>query len=144
MLKKEYNNTDYTVAQINNAVEQIVNNEKSDYKIEGYHPDSVMLLCRTGYNWSIITEIMWDKVDANHLDIIIECRNSIDNASAVQVQHEYEERHLNKISDHFFKYVNSPIVPVKEDTSSAKMIGIILGILIILLIVSYFVYKTMG
>lgn len=132
MIRKEYNNTDYTPTQINNAVEQIVANDKSDYKIEGYNPDSVMLLCRTGYNWSIITEVMWDKVDDQHVDVLIECRNKENSAATSHIQREYEERHIDKVTNLFFKYIDQKpsAVPVKK-ASSGKVVAIILGVIVI-------------
>jgi hypothetical protein len=131
MLRREYNNTEYTPSQINDAVERIVANDKLDYKIEGYNPDSVKLLCRTGYNWSIITEIMWDKADAAHLDILIECRNSNDNNAASQIQRDYEERHIDKVSNLFFKYINDPVVAVAKRVAPARWPVVVLGIVLI-------------
>lgn len=125
MVKKEYNNTNYSVKQIERAIDMILADHKSDFKLEGYYTDAALIRCRNGYSWNLLAEIMWDKVDTGHNDIVIECRNDEDPA-AVKLQPVDIQKHMDHIDSLFMKYVRMPEPPpppaVKRNFSKARNI----------------------
>lgn len=124
MVKKEYTNTGYTVKQIYRAVDTMLADHKADYKLQEDFTDAVLIKCRNGYSWNVLAEIMWDKVDGGHNDLIIECRNDEHDATAVKVQQDDLEKHLRNVDGLFMKYIRMPEPPpppvVKRNFSKAR------------------------
>ena len=147
MVKTEYTSTNYTIEQINNAVNTILTRHDNDYKLHESNTGSIKLLCRTGYGWNNIAEFKWNQ-EKDHLDIIIECKPNPNAPSVRQIQQEYAEKYLLQLSTLFVKYADkSPLL--KNSANRYKIVfkkrmGLILSsviiVVVILVIIMYYEY----
>ena len=147
MLRKEFVTSNQTLRRITDAVNAIISVHKDDYRLEDSGHGSIKLLCRTGYSWGTIAEIIWGSAPTeSQLDMIIECRPNPEVFLTHQLQKEYEEKYLSQLHELFLKYIDKiPVIRKQKNGyrfSFKKRLGFILSTVIITVIVVLIVINS--
>lgn len=120
MITKEFTSLPYTPIQISFATAVIASNHKIDYRAIGDTEHSVTFLCRTGYHWSTISEILWKANEDGSLSYTITCSLTPGTLVTKHLLNEYAEKHMVRLSQLISDYVRQSQVMQYGNNSKKK------------------------